>query len=146
MELDALFDACDDFERAVFGTLLLTGLRKSEPYFLTWTNVDFRSGVLSVTGEDKVGFSPKDYEVPRDPHAARRHRDLEAAAADRSMRLPQSQRKTSDAPAKKIEDVSEACWRAERYASQVPTHILHAAAGDWYRHRDGEELDGRTAI
>jgi integrase len=66
-ELDALFAACDEFERAVFGTLLLTGLRKSELYFLTWKDVDFRTGVLSVTGEGKVGFSPKDYEIREIP-------------------------------------------------------------------------------
>jgi integrase len=103
-----LFAAFDDFERAVFGTLLLTGLRKSELYFLTWTDVDFRTGVLSVTGEGKVGFSPKDYEIREVPMPPKRHRDLETAAADRSMGLPQSQRPTSDAPSQKAENVSEA--------------------------------------
>jgi hypothetical protein len=39
-ELDRLFAHYDDFERAVFGTLLLTGLRKRELYLLTWRDID----------------------------------------------------------------------------------------------------------
>ncbi|MGH9771914.1 MAG: tyrosine-type recombinase/integrase [Candidatus Acidiferrales bacterium] len=61
-ELDALFAACDEFERAVFATLLLTGLREQELCFLTWRDLDFKSACLRVSGEGKVGFSPKDYE------------------------------------------------------------------------------------
>jgi len=61
-ELDALFLECDGFERAVFATLLLTGLRKRELYFLTWKEVDLGMATLRVSGEGKVGFSPKDYE------------------------------------------------------------------------------------
>lgn len=61
-ELDALFLEYDDFERAVFATLLLTGVRKQELYFLTWKDMDLRAATLRVSGEGKVGFSPKDYE------------------------------------------------------------------------------------
>jgi integrase len=61
-ELDALFAHCDAFEKAVFATLLLTGLRKRELYFLMWRDVDLRRGTLTVSGEGKTGFSPKDYE------------------------------------------------------------------------------------
>ncbi|MGH9655825.1 MAG: tyrosine-type recombinase/integrase [Bryobacteraceae bacterium] len=61
-ELERLFSECDEFERAVFATLLLTGLRKKELYFLTWNDLDLRTGTLCVSGEGKVGFSPKDYE------------------------------------------------------------------------------------
>ncbi|HEX7360736.1 MAG TPA: site-specific integrase [Bryobacteraceae bacterium] len=39
-ELDALFAKCDEFETAVFATLLLTGLRKRELYFLTWADLE----------------------------------------------------------------------------------------------------------
>lgn len=66
-EIDALFSACDDFERAAFGTLLLTGLRKKELYFLTWSDIDFHKGILRVTGEGKQGFTPKDYELREIP-------------------------------------------------------------------------------
>ena len=52
----------DQFEKAVFGTLLLTGLRKRELYFLSWSDVDLDAATLRVSGEGKVGFSPKDYE------------------------------------------------------------------------------------
>ena len=61
-ELDELFREADDFEEAVFATLLLTGLRKRELYFLTWRDVDLDHATLRVSGEGKVGFSPKDYE------------------------------------------------------------------------------------
>ncbi|MGH9771876.1 MAG: tyrosine-type recombinase/integrase [Candidatus Acidiferrales bacterium] len=61
-ELDALFLECDEFERVVFATLLLTGLRKKELYFLTWNDMDLRTATLRVSGEGKIGFSPKDYE------------------------------------------------------------------------------------
>lgn len=61
-ELDALFAHSDDFEKAVFATLLLTGLREQELCFLTWRDLDFGHGCLRVSGEGKVGFSPKDYE------------------------------------------------------------------------------------
>ena len=61
-ELDALFREADDFEEAVFATLLLTGLRKRELYFLAWRDVDLGQANLRVSGEGKIGFSPKDYE------------------------------------------------------------------------------------
>jgi integrase len=61
-QLDALFTHTDEFEKAVFATLLLTGLRKRELYFLTWRDVDLTAATLRVSGEGKIGFSPKDYE------------------------------------------------------------------------------------
>jgi len=61
-QLDALFIHTDQFEKVVFATLLLTGLRKRELYFLTWRDVDLTSATLRVSGEGKTGFSPKDYE------------------------------------------------------------------------------------
>ena len=48
--------------RRRFATLLLTGLREQELCFLTWRDLDFGSGCLRVSNEEKVGFSPKDYE------------------------------------------------------------------------------------
>ena len=61
-EIEALLSHCDDFERAVFATLLLTGLREQELCFLTWRDLDFTRACLRVSGEGKMGFSPKDYE------------------------------------------------------------------------------------
>jgi integrase len=61
-ELDRLFAACNEFEKTIFATLLLTGLRKRELYYLTWRDVDLKRATIKVSGEGKVGFSPKDYE------------------------------------------------------------------------------------
>jgi len=63
-ELDRLFELCSEFERAVFATFLLTGVRDQELSFLQWPDIDLRRGraALQVTGDGKDGFSPKDYE------------------------------------------------------------------------------------
>lgn len=61
-ELDKLFAKCDHIEKAIFATLLLTGLRKRELYFLMWGDIDLKRATIRVTGEGKDGFSPKDYE------------------------------------------------------------------------------------
>jgi integrase/recombinase XerD len=57
-----LFAACNEFEKAIFATLVLTGLRKRELYYLTWREVDLKRAAIKVSGEGKAGFSPKDYE------------------------------------------------------------------------------------
>jgi hypothetical protein len=59
-ELDKLFIKCDETERAIFATLLLTGLRKDELVHLTWDDVDLTRTLLRVTA--KESFAPKDYE------------------------------------------------------------------------------------
>jgi integrase len=61
-ELNRLFAACDEKKKAIFATLLLTGLRKNELYFLTWRDVDLKAATVRVSGDGKEGFSPKDYE------------------------------------------------------------------------------------
>ncbi len=61
-QIDRIFVQCGDVEKTIFATLLLTGLRKRELYFLSWTDLDLDRGVLRVTGDNKEGFSPKDYE------------------------------------------------------------------------------------
>ena len=71
-ELDRLFARFDPYEKTIFATLLLTGLREEELYFLTWPDTDLKStsnAAIRVTG--KKGFSPKDYEeriipIPKD--------------------------------------------------------------------------------
>src|SRR6266705_3366960 len=41
-ELDKLFAAATTFEKTVYGTLLLTGLREQELCYLTWKDVDLK--------------------------------------------------------------------------------------------------------
>ena len=75
-EIDRILDACDEFERTIFATLLLTGLREEELCFLTWADVELKdpnNATLRVSGEGKDGFSPKDYEeriIPIQPELA----------------------------------------------------------------------------
>jgi integrase/recombinase XerD len=59
-ELKAFFKACNTFQMRVFKCLLMSGLRKQELESLTWENVNFSAGTLSVTA--KAGFSPKTWE------------------------------------------------------------------------------------
>jgi integrase/recombinase XerD len=73
-ELDRLFAACNDFEKTAFATLLLTGLREQELYFLAWPDVDLKEGIVRVTAKPEEGFSPKDYEertIPIPPDLVR---------------------------------------------------------------------------
>jgi len=66
-ELDKLFKTCDKLEKTMFATLLLTGLRKRELYYLTWKDVDLKRATIQVSGDSKEGFSPKDYEERQVP-------------------------------------------------------------------------------
>ncbi len=64
-ELDRIFAACDEREKTIFATLLLTGFREEELCYLTWADVelgDLDNATVRVSGEGKEGFSPKDYE------------------------------------------------------------------------------------
>ena len=73
-EIDQLLAHCREFEKTAFATLLLTGLREQELYFLTWPDVDLKNpkkASIRVTGDGKDDFSPKDYEernlpIPKD--------------------------------------------------------------------------------
>jgi integrase/recombinase XerD len=61
-ELDRIFKHCDHTEKTIFATLLLTGLREQELYFLDWPDVELKAGTIRVTPKSAEGFSPKDYE------------------------------------------------------------------------------------
>src|SRR5262249_46777328 len=62
-ETNRLLAACEtEFEKTIFATLLLTGLREQELYFLAWPDVNLNRGTIKVTPKPKEGFSPKDYE------------------------------------------------------------------------------------
>ena len=73
-ELNRIFAKCDENEKVIFATFLLTGLREEELCFLTWADVDLgdrNNATVRVSGEGKQGFSPKDYEervipIPRE--------------------------------------------------------------------------------
>jgi len=73
-EIDRIFAECDENEKATFATLLLTGLREEELCFLNWPDLDLANldnATIRVSGEGKLGFSPKDYEerllpIPRE--------------------------------------------------------------------------------
>ena len=69
-ELDRIFKHCDEIEKTIFATLLLTGLREQELYFLDWPDIDLKTETLRVTPKPAEGFSPKDYEeraIPMPP-------------------------------------------------------------------------------
>ena len=64
-ELDKIFSKCDEGEKTIFATLLLTGLRDQELCYLAWRDVDvknLKNAPIKVSGDGKEGFSPKDYE------------------------------------------------------------------------------------
>src|SRR6266852_7728941 len=64
-ELDKIFSKCNETEKTIFATLLLTGLRDQELCFLAWRDVDVKNSknaAIKVSGDGKEGFSPKDYE------------------------------------------------------------------------------------
>ena len=50
-ELDRLFAKCDSLEKAAFATLLLTGFREQELYYLAWPDVDLKRATVRVTGD-----------------------------------------------------------------------------------------------
>ena len=61
-EIQALFKACDERERVLYLSYLLTGLRDKEIRHLSWRDVDFRTQVVRVTGKPLYGFKPKNKE------------------------------------------------------------------------------------
>jgi integrase len=75
-ELNGIFTTCEENEKAIFATFLLTGLREEELCYLTWPDIDLRdrdNATIRVSGEGKEGFSPKDYEervIPISPELA----------------------------------------------------------------------------
>jgi integrase len=86
-EIDRIFEGCDESEKAIFATLLLTGLREEELCFLMWPDVDLGNlddASIRVSGEGKQGFSPKDYEERLIP--------ISRELAELLERLPRSSR------------------------------------------------------
>jgi len=69
--LEKFFAACDKDERLLFQLFLFTGFRAQEIMTLTWPDINFREGTISVTPKNgSIVFTPKSYEersvpVPR---------------------------------------------------------------------------------
>jgi integrase/recombinase XerD len=61
-DLAKFFAACDTEERVFFEFYLMTGFRKKEVTFCTWSDVDLKQGVVRVTAKPEYGFRPKDWE------------------------------------------------------------------------------------
>ena len=58
-ELTRFFAACDDGERRLFMSILLTGMRKGEIEHLTWADVNFELGVIFIQAKPDMGWQPK---------------------------------------------------------------------------------------
>ena len=58
-ELEKFFNACDPYQHLVFTTFLQTGFRMQEIAFLSWQDIDFQQGTISVTAKEDLKFTPK---------------------------------------------------------------------------------------
>jgi integrase len=58
-QLKTLFEACDEGERRLFMTILLTGMRKGEVEHLTWNDVNFELGVIFIQEKPEWNWKPK---------------------------------------------------------------------------------------
>jgi len=69
-DLDGFLRACDDFERALFYTFLLTGFREQEVMYLSWSDVNLDLRTVRVTAKPQLGFYAKRWEEREVPIAA----------------------------------------------------------------------------
>ena len=72
-DLLSFFTACDDSERALFLTFLLTGFREQEVMYLFWRDINPDLRTIRVTSKAEHGFYPKRWEereVPIPAHLA----------------------------------------------------------------------------
>ena len=61
-DLTRFLKACDNFEKALFSTFLLTGVREQEMVHLVWSDLNFKLRTLRVTVKRQLGFYPKRWE------------------------------------------------------------------------------------
>jgi integrase len=66
-DLRKFFHVCDDEQRRIFSTMLLTGMRKGELENLTWNDVHFELAIIFI--QPKEGWNPKSDEriIPISP-------------------------------------------------------------------------------
>jgi len=79
-DLDSLLGACEGQIRMAFATLLLTGLREQELYYLAWDDLNLQKVNEMIIVRRKPGFSPKDYEEREIP--------ISTELADMLQKLP----------------------------------------------------------
>lgn len=58
-ELKKFFAACGDYDRRLFMSILLTGMRKGEAEYLRWSDISFELGVIFIQEKPDVGWQPK---------------------------------------------------------------------------------------
>jgi integrase len=86
-QLKRLFAACNDRERTLFMTILLSGMRRGEVMHLTWSDINFEMGVIFIQEKPQWNWQPKTDErvIPISPtlralllahHATRRDEGL----------------------------------------------------------------------
>ena len=61
-EISRFFAACEPEERLVFQTFLCSGFRSRELSWLTWEDINWKSGTLSVRPKPEFAFTLKSYE------------------------------------------------------------------------------------
>jgi integrase/recombinase XerD len=66
-ELAKFLTACDEWERALFSTFLLTGFREQEVMYLFWNDVNLALRTIRVTSKPDLGFFPKRWEERKVP-------------------------------------------------------------------------------
>jgi integrase len=62
-ELQRFFAACADEEHLIFSLFLHTGIRNKEMQFLSWDDVDFEGGFITVRPKPELGFTVKNGEA-----------------------------------------------------------------------------------
>lgn len=58
-ELKKFFTACDEDERRLFMSILLSGMRKGEVEHLTWSDISFELGVIFIQEKPEFEWKPK---------------------------------------------------------------------------------------
>jgi site-specific recombinase XerD len=69
-QITRLFSVCNERERRLFMTILLSGMRRGEVMHLTWTDVNFELGIIFVQEKPEWQWKPKTDErvIPMSPH------------------------------------------------------------------------------
>jgi integrase len=102
-QLSTLFahleDAGDSYLWTVLKILLMTGLRDQEAGHLQWTDIDFKRGLIRVTGKPDLGYRLKD----REERVIPLHPDLAAILQERRKAVPKARfvvgaKRSGDAP------------------------------------------------
>ncbi len=68
--LEKFFAACSDDERLLFQLFLFTGFRFQEIMTLTWPDINYKDGTVSVSPKSDLNFIPKSYEERAFPSRA----------------------------------------------------------------------------